>query len=97
MLRALSGGSFSILLHAINNCWSTNFIPSDLRCIKIVPIPKPGSVVNKNFEFSTLTFKKEFISRLADIWVRKLTTTLESIVGRLFGKKIFLPFFYKSN
>ncbi|KAL9874903.1 uncharacterized protein ACN427_013229 isoform 2-T2 [Glossina fuscipes fuscipes] len=42
MLTALSGGSFSMLLHAINNCWSTNFIPSDLRCIKIVPIPKPG-------------------------------------------------------
>ncbi|KAL9923767.1 uncharacterized protein ACN2A1_003314 isoform 2-T2 [Glossina fuscipes fuscipes] len=42
MLTALSGGSFSMLLHAINNCWSTNFIPFDLRCIKIVPIPKPG-------------------------------------------------------
>ncbi|KAL9916473.1 uncharacterized protein ACN2A1_002727 isoform 1-T1 [Glossina fuscipes fuscipes] len=42
MLRALPGGSFSILLHAINNFWSTNFIPTDLRCIKIVPIPKPA-------------------------------------------------------
>ncbi|KAL9875806.1 uncharacterized protein ACN427_013804 isoform 2-T2 [Glossina fuscipes fuscipes] len=41
MLTALSGGSVNMLLHAINNCWSTNCIPSDLRCIKIVPIPKP--------------------------------------------------------
>ncbi|KAL9923766.1 uncharacterized protein ACN2A1_003314 isoform 1-T1 [Glossina fuscipes fuscipes] len=78
MLTALSGGSFSMLLHAINNCWSTNFIPFDLRCIKIVPIPKPESPA-LNFTQHITSGNESILSSINQPSKTKATANIEKI------------------
>ncbi|KAL9877276.1 uncharacterized protein ACN2A1_013687 [Glossina fuscipes fuscipes] len=78
MLTALSGGSFSMLLHAINNCWSTNFILSDLRCIKIVPIPKPGKDLNDLRSFRPISLISVFIKTINLMVKERLTAFLKT-------------------